>query len=160
MNLKKRNNKKYIYISTIIILTFTIFGLSIYSTYQISHHTPIQDKIALTTNGGFLGQWFTESHQKQWIDNSDFNNSVGWISEYGGDITDVDADISGGHANFHVIGETHTTTLISGTPNSSTSQNWYNATNPEIPVYPTQGHRIDESGCSASHYWAEHLGTT
>ncbi len=160
MKLKKRNNIKYICISTIIVLAFTIFGLLINSTFKISHQASIQDKIVLSTDGGFLGEWFTEPHQKQWIDNSDFNSSVGWISEYDGDVTDVDTDISGGHANFHVIGETHTTTLISGTPNSSTSQNWYNATNPEIPVYPTQGHRIDESGCFASHYWAEHLGTT
>jgi len=160
MNIKKRNNKKYIYISMMIFLTFTIFSLSIYSTYQINYQSYIQDKIFLSTDGGILGQWFTESHQKQWIDNPDFDNSLGWISEYGGDVTDVTADISGGHANFHVIGEAYTTTLISGTPNSSTSQNWYNTTNPEIPVYPTQGHRIDESGCFASHYWAEHLGTT
>jgi len=160
MNLKKRNNKKHIYIYTIIVLAFTIFGLLIYSTYQNSHHTYIQDKILLSNDGGLFGQWFTESHQKQWIDNHDFNNTVGWISEYGGDVTDVDTDISGGYANFHVIGETHTTTLISGTPNSSTSQDWYNTTNHEIPIYPTQGHKIDNSGCFASHYWAEHGGTT
>ncbi|MFX0180017.1 MAG: hypothetical protein ACFE78_07485 [Candidatus Hodarchaeota archaeon] len=160
MKMKKINNKKYIYISAILILAFTIFGLSMYSGHQINQQASIHGKIVLSANGGFLGQWFTESHQKQWIDNADFNNSVGWISEYDGDVTDVDTDISGGYANFHVIGEAHTTTLISGTPNSSTSQNWYNATNPEIPIYPTQGHKIDESGCFASHYWAEHAGTT
>ncbi|MFX0018067.1 MAG: hypothetical protein ACFFDL_07640 [Promethearchaeota archaeon] len=161
MILKKRNNKKKIYLSTIIVLAFTILGLSIYSTYQINHQNYIQDKILFSSDGGLLGQWFTESHQKQWIDNYDFNNTVGWISEYGGDVTDVDADISGGYANFHVIGDTHTTKLISGTPNSSSSQNWYNAINPDIPVYPTQGHKINKSGCFASHLWAEHnLATT
>ncbi|MFX0076840.1 MAG: hypothetical protein ACFE96_15455, partial [Candidatus Hermodarchaeota archaeon] len=102
MKLKKRNNKKYIYISAILILTFTIFGLSTCSAYQNNQQALVHDKIVLSTNGGFLGQWFTESHQKQWIDNADFNNSVGWISEYDGDVTDIDTDISGGYANFHV----------------------------------------------------------
>lgn len=105
-------------------------------------------------------QWSKKNFEDQWIKNSDFNNSTGWISEISGDATDVNSDISEGVANFNVEGAIYTQTLISGTPNSSTSEEWYNTTNPEIPVYPTQGHRIDESGCFSSHLWAEHDETT
>jgi len=108
----------------------------------------------------FTEEWFKESHETQLIINSDFDNDIGWISEYDGDISDVGTNIVGGGANFKVIGETYTSTLISGTLNSTTSQDWYNTTNPEIPVYPTQGHGSDESGVFASHLWAEHGGTT
>ena len=108
----------------------------------------------------FTEEWFKESHETQLIINSDFNSDVGWISEYDGDIRDVDTYIGEGVANFRVIGETYVSTLISGTLNSTSSQNWYNTTNPEIPVYPTQGHGSDESGVFASHLWAEHGGTT
>ncbi|MFX1379889.1 MAG: hypothetical protein ACFFA4_12440 [Promethearchaeota archaeon] len=97
---------------------------------------------------------------EEWIENSDFDDSVGWISEISGDVTDVNNDISVGVANFNIQGKMYTNTLISGTPNSSTSEGWNNNTNPEIPVYPTQGHGIDKYGCFASHLWAEHLGTT
>ncbi|MFX1429992.1 MAG: hypothetical protein ACFFCY_07505 [Promethearchaeota archaeon] len=100
------------------------------------------------------------TYLEQWIKNPDFDDNADWISQISGDVTDVNNDISAGQANFNVQGETYTNTLISGTPNSSTSEGWYNNTNPEIPVYPTQGHGIDEYGCFASHLWAEHLGTT
>lgn len=108
----------------------------------------------------FTEEWFKESHKTQLVINSNFDNNIGWISEYAGDISDVDTNIVGGGANFKVIGETYTSTLISGTVNSTDSQDWYNTTNPEIPVYPTQGHGSDESGVFASHLWAEHGGTT
>ncbi|MFX1573604.1 MAG: hypothetical protein ACFFB0_12710 [Promethearchaeota archaeon] len=101
-----------------------------------------------------------KTYVDQWIENSDFNNNTNWISEITGDKTDITTDINEGVANFNVEGASYTETLISGTPNSSTSENWYNTTNPDIPVYPTQGYGIDESGCFASHLWAEHSGTT
>ncbi|MFX1400896.1 MAG: hypothetical protein ACFE8V_06575 [Promethearchaeota archaeon] len=149
-----------IFVYVIILFIFITSSLYIFSNYQFNYSQFNQNRVLLLNQGGFLGPWFSESHQVQWIDNPDFNNSLGWISEYNGDKTDVDASISGGNANFQAIGATHTTTLISGTPNSSTSQNWKNFTNPEIPVYPTNGHKINQSGCFASHYWAENLGTT
>jgi len=142
------------------IITFIFISLGLFIFNQDKFYTYNPHKVISLNQGGFLGPWFSESHQEQWVGNPDFNDSVGWVSEYNGDSTDVNTYISGGNANLQVIGESHTTTLISGTPNSSGSQNWYNNTNPEIPVYPTYGHYIDESGCFASHYWAEHGGTT
>jgi hypothetical protein len=105
-------------------------------------------------------QLIKKSYNEQWIKNSDFNNNTGWIPEIIGDTTDVNVNISTGVANFNIDGAVYTKTLISGTPNCSTSEGWYNTTNPEIPVYPTQGHGIDEFGCYSSHLWAEHDETT
>lgn len=159
MNLIKKANKR-IFITVVIFCLFITLGLYTFSNYQKSYPKYNQNKILLLNQGSFLEQWFSESYRKQWINNPGFNDSIGWISEYKGDLSDVNTYISGGSASFQVIGGSHTTILISGTPNSSTSQNWHNTTNPEIPVYPTYGHKIDQSGCFASHYWAEHAGTT
>ncbi|MFX1526496.1 MAG: hypothetical protein ACFFB4_02890 [Promethearchaeota archaeon] len=160
MTSRKRRFVKKIPFYIIILFIFTAIGLYIFLNHQTSHSIYNQNRILLLNQGGLLGPWFSESHQEQWVNNPDFNNSLGWIPKYEGDITDVNTYISGGNANLQVIGASHTTTLISGTPNSSTSQNWGNTTNPEIPVYPTNGHKVDQFGCFASHYWAEHAGTT
>jgi len=153
------HKNKILYI--IVILTISI----VTSFYYFNQSNSLldrsnQDLSINLSQEDFTEEWFKESHETQLVINSDFDNDIGWISEYAGDISDVETDIVGGGANFKVIGETYTTTLISGTINSTTSQDWYNSTNPEIPVYPTQGHGSDESGVFASHLWAEQAGTT
>ncbi len=156
-NLSRRNKVLYI----IIILNISI--VTSFFFFNQSNSLLNEPNQALSINlsqESFTDEWFKESHETQLIINSNFDNDVGWISEYNGDIRDVDAEITDGGGDFKVIGETYTTSLISGTINSTTSQNWYNSTNPEIPVYPTQGHGRDESGVFASHLWAEHGGTT
>jgi len=140
---------------------FLIFAASIIQAENVNN-TNFQIKIPLAFQDNVVDQWFKKSYETQLIENSNFDDSVGWIPEYGGngDPSDIVADISNHEANYNVVGEIHTETLISGTPNSTTSMNWYNTTNPDIPVYPTQGYGIDEHGCHASHLWAEHSGTT
>ncbi|MFW9938100.1 MAG: hypothetical protein ACFFD5_10660, partial [Candidatus Thorarchaeota archaeon] len=119
------------------------------------------EKVFLLSQQENRNSWFTETFEnQQWIQNSNFEDATGWVSSIEGDSRDVSANINAGEANLNIIGENYTSTLISGTPNSSTSLNWYNTTNPEIPVYPTQGHGIDEHGCYASHQWAEYDGAT
>ncbi|MFX0074401.1 MAG: hypothetical protein ACFE96_03090 [Candidatus Hermodarchaeota archaeon] len=151
--------KKILYI--IIILNISIVSLSFF--FNLNRYIldkPNQEFRISLSQHDVSSEWFKESHQTQLILNSEFDSETGWISEYSGDVSDVDTEIANGGGNYKVIGETYTTTLISGTINSTTSQNWYNSTNPEIPVYPTQGHGIDGSGVFASHLWAEHGGTT
>ncbi len=146
------------------ILLIIIFVLALYSIFYIPlpsenkiNYSDIkkQEDFSISTN-----QLSKKAFNNQWIENSDFSNNSGWITEVNGDARDVDAYINGGSGNLITIGEEHSITLISGTPNSTNSPSWYNNTNPEIPVYPTNGHKINESGCFASHYWAEHSGTT
>jgi len=148
-----------------IIISIYCFSMFLILTASIIQANDVNDgsfevNMALSSQDSIVDQWFKESHEVQIIENSNFDNSIGWIPEFDGDVSDITADISNSEANYNVVGEIHTETLISGTPNSTSSMNWYNATNPEIPVYPTQGHGIDEYGCHASHLWAEHSGTT
>ncbi|TKJ27998.1 MAG: hypothetical protein CEE42_00515 [Promethearchaeota archaeon Loki_b31] len=158
--------KKYLSSKNKILYIIVILNISIVTSFFFfNQNNSLQNESnhGLSINlsqEDFTEEWFKESHETQLVINSDFDNDIGWISEYAGDISDVDTSIVGGEASFKVIGETYTSTLISGILNSTTSQDWYNSTNPEIPVYPTQGHGSDESGVFASHLWAEHEGTT
>jgi len=156
--MKSKNNK-----TTKILLIF-FFLLALSSSYYIlnsseykNNYSDIKKQENLSISASQLSK---KAFNNQWIENSDFSNNSGWITEVNGDARDVDAYINGGSGNLITIGEEHSITLISGTPNSTNSPNWYNNTNPEIPVYPTNGHKINESGCFASHYWAEHSGTS
>jgi len=144
------------------ICCFSLFFILTASINQANYGIDgsFKSNISLSSQNNIVDQWFKESHEVQIIENSNFDNSIGWISESKGDTSDITAEINNNEANYNVVGEIHTETLISGTPNSTTSMNWHNATNPEIPVYPTQGHGINENGCFASHLWAEQLGTT
>lgn len=150
---------KILYIIVILNISFAASFLFFNQTNNLLDESNQNLSITLSQED-FTTEWFKESHEAQLIVNSDFDNNIGWFSDYGGDISDVETNIVGGGANFKVIGEIYTSTLISGTINSSTSQDWYNSTNPEIPVYPTQGHGSDEAGVYASHLWAEQAGTT
>jgi len=159
--MKKKISHKNKILSIIVIINISI----VISFFYFNQNNDLLDKSNQALNIKLsqenpTDEWFKESYETQLIINGDFDNNIGWVSEYSGDINDVDTEIVGGGGNFKVIGETYTSSLISGTINSTTSQNWYNSTNPEIPVYPTQGHGSDESGVFASHLWAEQLGTT
>ncbi|NHJ19594.1 MAG: hypothetical protein EAX91_01530 [Candidatus Lokiarchaeota archaeon] len=159
MKKKLSRKKKILYIIIIMtISTATSFFFFNQSDKVLAKSN--QDLKINVSQEGVADEWFKESHEAQLIGNSEFNSDAGWISEYSGDVSDVSTQIVNGGGDFKIIGESHTTTLISGIINSSTSQGWYNSTNPDIPVYPTQGHGSDESGVFASHLWAEQLGTT
>jgi hypothetical protein len=152
------NKKRKILLILTIIISLIIISSVLLTNLLINAKI---EKVIILSQQESGNRWFTQTYtNQQWIQNSNFDDSNGWNSLIEGDSGDVSADISAGEANLNVIGENYTTTLISGTPNSSTSLNWYNSTNPDIPVYPTQGHRIDENGCFASHLWAEHAGTS
>ncbi|MHA1191191.1 MAG: hypothetical protein ACTSP9_02700 [Promethearchaeota archaeon] len=157
MSLKKLKGTRLSII--ILVCCFSIFLVFTASIIQ-GDNVNFEVNMPLSSQQNIVDQWFKESHEVQMIENSNFDNSVGWITESIGDVSDITADISNNEANYNVAGEIHTETLISGTPNSTSSMNWHNATNPEVPVYPTQGHGIDGNGCHASHLWAEHSGTT
>lgn len=157
---KNISSKNKILIITIILSTSIAASFFLFDLNKGIIDKPNQDLQLTISQEGISDEWFKESHETQLIVNGGFDSDVGWISEFSGDVNDVDTKIENGGGNFKVIGETYTTTLISGTINSSTSQNWHNSTNPEIPVYPTQGHGSDQSGVFASHLWAEQAGTT
>ena len=92
---------------------------------------------------------------KQWIDNPIFESPIepGWFWENGteGDNSDMEAIVTPGQANFRVLGEELTFTLVSGIINSSTSPGWRQIRN-GIYQFPTRA-EINSTGCNVYHYW-------
>jgi len=96
---------------------------------------------------------------KAWIEDPAFDISAGspWYSLEEGDITDVGANLNNNQADFHVLGNQETVTLISNTPNNSlTSPDWNIFQNGDFMLPDLT--RIDESGCYTYHYLDESTG--
>ena len=95
---------------------------------------------------------------KQWIKNSNFSSvpiEPTWYWENGseGDNSDMDATTSTGQANYEVLGETRTFTVVSGIINSPTSPNWMQFRNGDFQ-YPDTA-EIRSYGAYVSHIWAD-----
>ena len=88
---------------------------------------------------------------EHWLENSNFDSDSYWNSSKEGDVTDTEAYISNGQANFNITGDKRTFTNISGTP---TSDKWENVTNPAFPILPDY-YGIDQYGCEANHTWID-----
>jgi len=86
---------------------------------------------------------------RQWLNNSNFDSQQFWTSSESGDINDVDASISGGQANFIVVGERRTFNNISGTPINNTYQKWIAAKESPISVLP------DNIGLDQYGFWTD-----
>ena len=94
---------------------------------------------------------------QQWIKNPTFESPIEptWYWENGseGDNSDMDATTSTGQANYDVLGETRTFTLVSGVINSSTSPNWMQFRNGDFQ-YPDEA-LIQSYGAWVRHTWAD-----
>ena len=92
---------------------------------------------------------------QQWIKNPTFEAPIEptWYWENGteGDNSDMDATTSTGQANYEVLGETRTFTVVSGIINSSTSPGWeyFNKTG----FLPPDEANMTSYGCYVSHFW-------
>jgi len=94
-----------------------------------------------------------ESYLRQWMANPSFSSTENWTSHKGelGDPDDVNAEISGGEANFEVFGDKQTFSLVADPPLDA---NWTDVENPAFPFFPdTYG--INEKGCEVYHHWSE-----
>lgn len=76
-----------------------------------------------------------------------------WSLTEGGDISDVQGEISSGEANFQILGDSQTFSDISGTPNSSSSLGWQKYQNENLQ-FPQKA-IINSSGVFVSHIWNE-----
>ena len=92
---------------------------------------------------------------KQWIKNPTFDDPIEptWFWENGteGDNSDMNATTSPGQANYEILGETKTFTVVSGIINSSTSPGWKQVRNGDFQ-FPTTS-EIRSYGCFVYHYW-------
>lgn len=153
MSLKNHRNRKLYVIILLLVLSLNIFMLYIH-TNQSSNATKKQEKILLLNQDTLTEEWFTESHTEEWLENTDFKKDKDWDSEIDGDESDVDAEISDGHANYIIEGEEETFQVFLGTPNSSSSPNWYEF-NDSFYILPNIDHEINELGCNVSHEYDE-----
>ncbi|MFX1322413.1 MAG: hypothetical protein ACFFAQ_12310 [Promethearchaeota archaeon] len=93
-----------------------------------------------------------EFYTEEWLVNNNFTTNASWFSDIGslGDPTDVNATISGGQANFLILGNKRSFSNINGTPQSG---DWDPMKRAEDSIYPDR-YEINEFGCNASHeYW-------
>ena len=93
----------------------------------------------------------------QWINNPTFESPIEptweWKNGTEGDNSDMDATTSTGQANYNVLGETRTFTVVSGIINSSTSPDWVQFRNGDFQ-YPDTS-EIRSYGAYVSHEWAD-----
>jgi hypothetical protein len=87
---------------------------------------------------------------KEWLNNSGFDNSSLWEIDIYGDSGDVNASIAGGEATFTVIGDEGGYILNANPP---IAENWTESQNPEFIIPDISG--IDETGCYIGHEYLE-----
>ena len=116
-----RSEKANISKKTLLILIILIVGFLVPFIFTNLHspQTPIQK--TFNSNNPIPAQstspfWTRESKTAQWIENSEFNNTDNWEYKYNGDITDVNASIGNGAANFDIMGNSGTQQWIENNP--------------------------------------------
>ena len=90
---------------------------------------------------------------KQWLENPSFDMPIDpWFNEILGDNSDVKASVSSGQANFEILGETGSYSIIADPPSDS---NWTETENPDFPNKPDLC-EITSEGCRVSHNFDDH----
>ena len=143
--------KKQIFVlGLIVLLTISYVLPFIYDTKTNPSDKVIENKDPLSSA--------QRSVTKQWIKNPTFDSPIEptWYWENGteGDNSDMDASTSPDQANYEVLGETRTFTVVSGVINSSTSTGWKEFRNGDFQ-FPSIYHEIRSYGCYVSHQWAD-----
>jgi len=101
----KKSNNCIIFVITVVVLLF-LSSLFLHFN-SINNSTSIENnkQNASLAQSIFQTKWIVETHEKQWIKNSEFDTVEDWSSFEQGDASDVDAYVSSGQANFEVLGE-------------------------------------------------------
>jgi len=130
-----------------IIITFLI----IFSMLKNDSNIHIKNEIYYDRINSAIENTITE----QWINNPTFESPIEpiWYWENGteGDNSDMDAIVTPGQANYRILGDEQTFTVIYGTINSSTSPGWKQF-NKEGFLLPDTA-QIRSYGCFVYHYW-------
>ncbi len=131
----------------VILLVIVLFSFPISYLFPLSNSND-------TNNVGDIHPSAEITNTTQWIKNPNFISSENWTSIKGdfGDPTDVNAHISNGVANYEVLGEKGTFSLVADPPQNS---DWRETYNPDYPAYP-DSHGIDDTeGCWFQHQFTE-----
>jgi hypothetical protein len=136
-------------IGLLILLTISLFFPFIQNNFDYSYEE--------NRDANFVKTSAQRSVTTQWIKNPTFESPIEptWYWENGseGDNSDMDATTSTGQANYEVLGETRTFTVVSGIINSSSSPDWLQFRNSDFQ-YPDTA-EIRSYGGYVSHEWAD-----
>jgi len=95
-----------------------------------------------------------ESYKKQWIENPNFTSGIdSWYNKTEGDNSDIKATFNDGAANYEVLGDIDTYSLVSDPPDTS----WTEVDNPNFPNHPDTD-EIRAGGLYVSHQWSDLTG--
>ena len=148
MSLTERK-RQFKTIGFLILLSISLFFPFIQNDFDISYEE--------NRDTDFVKPSAQRSVTTQWIKNPTFESPIEptWYWENGseGDNSDMDATTSTDQANYNVLGETRTFTVISGIINSSTSPDWVQFRNGDFQ-YPDTS-EIRSYGAYVSHEWAD-----
>jgi len=144
----------------ILYLNFITFGNIINENVYFKNY--IDETNEFFQNDSIRSQDYYEENfdNIEWLKNNTFDPPVTeWYNTKEGDITDVNASLSPGVANFEVLGDNGSITIISDPPSSA---NWTIMENPEHPAMPewpwtapNPSYGIDAAGFWANHSWRE-----
>jgi hypothetical protein len=91
-----------------------------------------------------------EHYSDQWLDNPRFENpNESWYCTTWGDTTDANGTLNDGVAEFNILGNQHTFSLIADPP---LILDWTETDNPDFPNHPDID-EINAEGCRVSHEW-------
>jgi hypothetical protein len=91
-----------------------------------------------------------EDYSDQWLENPSFDSpDESWFCTIQGDNSDVSGCLSDGKADFNILGDKHTFSLIADPP---LALDWNEVDNPNFPNHPDID-EINADGCRVSHEW-------
>jgi hypothetical protein len=135
--LKMLRNKSIRVSITLIIILMTISSSGI--IFKDDYKTKNLRKLQISS---------TINNSTQWIKNPSFDFFMEyWNPSYTGDLSDVDASINSGQANFEILGEKRIFSFIADPP---LAVDWKEMSNPSLPDHPDNC-TITSEGCRVSH---------
>ena len=143
----EKKNKIYFFVFTLLIILILVpirHNLSNFESFSSEKSENIHSSAERTIT-------------KQWIKNPEFEETPIepiWYWENGteGDNSDMDATTSPGQANYEVLGEMQTFTVVSGTVNNSVNSQGWKQFNKAGFLLPDTA-EIRTYGCFVYHYW-------
>ena len=134
----------------VIVVSFFIVPFSLNFLNYTSTHPAKQSE--------FIHSSAETVYNQEWLDNNDFSTQNEWFYNQGaqGDNSTTDANISGGSANYIVVGEDSSFALTAGEVNSSSWYGWDIYSNGDFLLPDVR--EINSSGCYVYHFLDESEG--
>ena len=146
------DKREYIRVSVILIISIILF-LNVNIIFENTCQKIFSNSYCDNNSNKFQSEDLNtqgtvqDYHTIEYLNNSNFNSQNSWFYIEEGDITDVNGNLNSGQANFQILGEEHTLSVIADPP---LSVNWTEKDNPTLPDRPDID-EITSEGCRVSH---------